>query len=73
MTKEEFKTILNNCKYTIDDCKDGLFELFDKSNCTLDIIFKFRPGEVVTMNVYSSYFVRPNYAIIKEKEGIENE
>jgi hypothetical protein len=60
MTKEKFNYMLEACKDTLDNCKEGLMELFDKGNCHLDITFQFRLGEVVIMNVSSDYNVRKN-------------
>ena len=60
MTKEEFNYMLEACKDTLNNCKKGLMDLFDKGNCHLDITFQFRPGEVVIMNVNSDYHVRKN-------------
>ena len=78
MKKEEFNYMLEACKDTLDNCKEGLMELFDKGNCHLDITFQFRPGKVVIMNVNSDYHVRKNDVnettiISIKKEGIENE
>lgn len=55
-----FKEALDACKDTIDNCKEGLAKMYDKGNYCLDITFKFRPGEVVIMNVNSDYLVRKN-------------
>lgn len=60
MTKEKFNYMLEACKDTLDNCKEGLMELFDKGNCHLDITFQFRLGEAVIMNVSSDYNVRKN-------------
>lgn len=60
MTKEKFNYMLEACKDTLNNCKEGLMELFDKGNCHLDITFQFRLGEVVIMNVSSDYNVRKN-------------
>lgn len=78
MKKEEFNYMLDACKDTLDNCKEGLMELFDKGNCHLDITFQFRSGEVVIMNVNSDYIVRENDVnettiISVKKEGKENE
>lgn len=55
-----FKEALGACKDTIDNCKEELANMYTKGNCYLDITFKFRPGEVVIMNVNSDYLVRKN-------------
>lgn len=55
-----FKEALDACKDTIDNCKEELANMYNKGNCCLDITFKFRPGEVVIMNVNSDYLVRKN-------------
>ncbi len=78
MKKEEFNYMLESCKDALDNYKEDLLNLLNKYNCSLDITFRFRPGEVLTMNINSDHLVRRNdivETIIRniKKEGIKNE
>ena len=54
---DEFYKIIENCANTLIENKENLKNVYFNHTCSMDINFRFRPGEIVTMDIYSQHNV----------------
>ncbi len=66
MSRSEFNATIDACCEALKMNKIPLYEMFSKGNECLDINFRFRFDEVVSMNIYTSYNI---YLIKKEDKN----
>ena len=60
LTKEEFEKTIEACSETLIRNKDVLWNIYNNESIDIDINFRFRADEIVTMNISSTQSVHPN-------------